>query len=369
MKILHIVRQFHPCVGGIERFTLDLCRHTRRQGHECAVLTLDRDFASGRRLPAQETVEGMEVRRVPYFGPRRYRMAPTALAYLRGYDLLHIHCVDFFVDYLAATRWLHRRPMIVSTHGGFFHSPWGSGVKRLYFHVITKLALSLADRVVCDSPQDLALFSRIAEHRCQLIENGVDYESFAHIAKRLCPGLLLHVGRTDANKHVDKLLQATALVAAERPEVRLALVGPDWLGEWPRLQRVAADLGIAERVRFVGQVEEAELHRWLAEAHFFVSASAYEGFGIAAVEAMAAGTAPILNDIPAFRYLTQGGTCGLLADFDHPAAAAATIARALAMPPASYEDLANRARAAASRYSWLAVGEKFLTLYADVLRR
>ncbi|MHB1005633.1 MAG: glycosyltransferase family 4 protein [Chloroflexota bacterium] len=366
MKILHVVRQFHPCVGGIERFTLDLCRFTLSRGHTCEVLTLNRDFATGRRLAPRDEVDGIAIRRVPYFGPNRYRMAPAALAQLGDCDLVHVHCVDFFVDFLSLTKPIHRRPLLLSTHGGFFHSAWGRGIKQAFFRAVTPLSLRAVDRVVCDSPQDFDLFSRIARNKCQLIEDGVDYESFASVRKRLRPGLLVHVGRTDANKRLALLIRTFALVARRHPEARLALVGPDWLGEWARLRQVALDEDIADRVEFVGRVEEQELKRWLAEAHFFVSASAYEGFGIAAVEAMATGTVPILSDIVAFRHLTQGGTCGKLADFDNPAEAAEAILRALAMSPGCYEELSIRAREAASRYSWQVVGEKFLSLYSDL---
>ncbi len=367
MKILHVVRQFHPAVGGIERLTLDLCRYLRAQGHECSVLTLNRDFASGNLLPASEVVAGIPVRRLPFLGPKRYRLAPATLANLGGCDLIHIHAVDSFVDYLALTRFLHRRPIVLSTHGGFFHSPWGSGLKRLYFRTATRLALSQVDRVVCDSPQDLALFTTIAPRKCQLIENGIDYDSFAQVHKRLRRGLIVYVGRTDANKRLDKLIEAFAVVARARPEARLALVGPDWLGEWPRLRQIADASAVAERVAFVGRVSDEQLRDWLAEAHFFASASVYEGFGIATVEAMATGTVPVLNDIPAFRHLTDDGRCGLLVDFDDPAAAGRAIVDALAMPTSRYEDLSAKVKQAASAYGWQVVGQKFLAVYRDVL--
>ncbi|MCL5111005.1 MAG: glycosyltransferase family 4 protein [Chloroflexi bacterium] len=367
MKILHVVRQFYPCVGGVEKFTLDLCRYSQAAGHEVAVLTLNRDFASGSRLPDRDEVNGLTVHRVPYFGPNRYKMAPAVLRHLAGYDLLHVHCLDFFVDYLALTKPLHRRPLVLSTHGGFFHSSWGRGLKDVYFRTITRLALRAVDRIVCDSPQDLDLFRRLAPDKCLLINNGVDYDNFVTVRKRLRPGLLVYVGRTDANKRIDRLIEATARLTRSRPGVRLALVGPDWLGEWPRLRQLAAELGIGDKVDFVGQVAEDGLRSWLAEAHFFVSASVYEGFGIAAVEAMATGTVPLLNDIPAFRHLTDEGTAGLLVDFSDPERAAQAIDSALAMPIARYEEIANRAREAASRYGWRAVVGRFLSVYQEVL--
>ncbi|MHB1133065.1 MAG: glycosyltransferase family 4 protein [Chloroflexota bacterium] len=367
MKILHIARQFHPCVGGVERFTLDLCRYTQRAGHQVGVLTLNRDFASQASLPSADTVEGIAVRRLPFWGPRRYRVAPAAPCHLGNWDVVHIHCVDSFVDYLALTRFWHRKPLVLSTHGGFFHSAWGRGIKRAYFRLVTPRAIRAMSRVICDSRQDLELFGPLAPETTTLIENGVDYERFSAVRKRMIPGLLVHVGRTDANKRIDRLITTLALLARERPEARLALVGPDWLGEWPRLRRVAEESGVSDRVQFVGQVEEGELRRWLAEAHFFVSASAYEGFGIAAVEAMATGTVPVLNDIPAFQHLSESGSAGLLVRFDDPPQAAAALGAALTMPVARYEEISARARAAAAKYAWEQVVNRYLAVYEEAL--
>lgn len=366
MRILHVVRQFHPSIGGVERFTLDLCRYTLRQGHECGVVTLNRDFSSGAVYPAYEEYDGIPIWRVPFFGPRRYRMAPGVLRHLRGFDLLHIHCIDFFVDYLSLSKPLHRRPMVVSTHGGFFHSAWGGGLKKLYFETITRTALRAVDRVVCDSRQDLALFERIAPRKCELIENGIDYASFATVTKRVRPGLLLYLGRTDANKRLPRLVETFARVASENAQAELALVGPDWYGEWPRLQRLVAERGIKGRVHFVGPVSDAEVRRWLAEAHFFVSASAYEGFGIAAVEAMATGTVPLLSDITAFRNILTTPGAGILVNFEDPDAAARQILEALSLPTSAYEEMSATARQAARRYSWDEVGAQFLDLYRRV---
>ncbi len=367
MRILHVVRQFHPSVGGVERFTLDLCRETREAGHEVAVLTFDRDFASGEQFPAFSQIDGIPVQRVPYFGPRRYRVAPTVLRHLGMGDLLHVHCVDSFIDLLALTQRWHRKPIVLSTHGGFFHSSWGVGIKKLFFRLITPRSLAATSVIVCDSRQDMEVFSPLAPDKCVLIEDAIDFRKFSSITRTPQAGRLLYVGRTDANKRLDQLLTVFALVQQQRPESRLQLVGPDWLGQWPALKRQAGQLGIDQYVEFAGRVSEEELMRRLGEAQFFVSASSYEGFGLSVAEAMAAGVPPLLNDIDAFRNLTANGRGGVLIDYDQPQLAAGRLLQLMALAHTDYDRLAQQARQTASRYSWQETIGRFIEVYERAL--
>ena len=148
MRILHVVRQFYPCVGGIEKYTLDLCRELISRGHVSDVVTLNRTFASKALLPPTDRYQEINIFRVPYFGPNRYKLAPGVLRFTKGYDLIHVHAIDFFVDFLALTKVWHRKPLVVSTHGGFFHSRWGWGFKKVFFNTVTRLSVKAADRVI-----------------------------------------------------------------------------------------------------------------------------------------------------------------------------------------------------------------------------
>ena len=71
MRILHVVRQFHPAVGGLENMVLSLARAQRDAGLDVEVLTLNRRFQDmGTILPAEDRVDDIPVRRIPFFGPR-----------------------------------------------------------------------------------------------------------------------------------------------------------------------------------------------------------------------------------------------------------------------------------------------------------
>src|SRR5215207_5886115 len=93
LRVVHVVRQFHPGIGGIENFVEQLATRQAAAGHRVRVATLDRIFddPAERRLPAREEHRGVEVVRLPFTGSRRYPLAPRALAAVRGADLIHVH--------------------------------------------------------------------------------------------------------------------------------------------------------------------------------------------------------------------------------------------------------------------------------------
>src|SRR5438552_1433230 len=84
-------------------------------GHVVRVVTLNRRFDAppGEGLVARETMAGIEVVRVPYFGSRRYPVAGSVIKHIKDADIVHVHGLDFFFDYLALTALWHRRKLVV----------------------------------------------------------------------------------------------------------------------------------------------------------------------------------------------------------------------------------------------------------------
>ncbi|NJO84749.1 MAG: glycosyltransferase family 4 protein [Blastochloris sp.] len=176
------------------------------------------------------------VYRLPHLGIRRYPIAPAVLSLVSAYDVVHIHAIDFFVDFLVATRRLHRRPIIVNTHGGIFHTRWLLPIKKLFFQTITRQTLRGTAAIVCDSQHDYALFRAIAPaHRLHIIANGIDIEPFLAIEKRIQPGLLLGIGRIVENKRVADIIDLLPALAAHIPDVRLVWIGADQEHQTPAL--------------------------------------------------------------------------------------------------------------------------------------
>lgn len=368
MKILQVVRQYLPGTGGMETYVANLCRQLRDRGHQTDVATLDRLFKSGEPLPAYEEIDGTRVIRLPFSGTARYFVAPRLLQLLPRYDLVHVHGVDFFAELLGSLRKMHNVPVVLSTHGGFFHTPWLLPLKKAWFQTVTRLSLRGIDRVIASSPQDRELFKRICDD-VSLVENGIDFATFSAVNKEGDGETLLFIGRLSKNKRVDRLIRATVALRRERPRAKLVIVGPDWEGLQDELVQLAAGLGQGEAVNFTGTLPEPEMLKRLAEARLFVSASEYEAFGLSAVEAMASGTVPVLNRITAFNDMIRDGENGFLTDFADPETAAKVLEAALGLPEEELREIGGRARQTAARHDWRKVAGYIEAVYEEAAGR
>ncbi len=117
----------------------------------------------------------------------------------------------------------------------------------------------------------------------------------------LCPDrgdgrFLLFLGRIHAKKGCDLLIEAFARVQALDPELHLVIAGPDQGGLQPKLAALAAQSGIAHRVHWTGMLTGGTKEAAIAAADAFILPSHQENFGIAVVEALAAGRPVLLSD-------------------------------------------------------------------------
>jgi alpha-1,3-mannosyltransferase len=370
MQIVQVHRQFSPSTGGIENVVYGLSRALQQQGQRCDIATLRYIFSTGETCAPTAQIDGLAVYRFPHLGIRRYPIAPAVLSMVGAYDVVHIHAIDFFVDFLVATRALHRKPLIVSTHGGIFHTRWMLPLKKLFFQTITRLSLRGAAAVVCDSQHDYNLFRPIVPaHRLHIIANGIAMQPLLAIEKRMQPGLLLGIGRIVENKRVAELIDLLPALAAEVPHARLVWVGADQEQRRDSLLERAQRLGVAERVHFAGQVSDVEMHDLLAQAHLFVSASSYEAFGITTIEAMGSGTVPVVTPVGVHPEVVNEGQTGFLWRLENQAQAVAQLKHALRLDLAQVQQMGQAARQVARRYAWESVVQSYLNLYQQVYER
>ena len=343
-----------------------LSRRLLRLGYNCDVLTLNRCFDSDTTLPGEELVEGIRVYRIPYWGIKRLFIAPGVLQYLRAYDLVHVHNIDFFSEFLVMTKPLHRKPVVVSTHGGFFHTSRLAFLKKVYFRTLTPLFLNHANQVIASSTHDYDIFAPLVPH-IKLIEYSVDFGHLLNVIKDIEPGLMLYVGRLAENKQVGNLIRCLAQVRKAVPYAHLALVGPDFDNVTGYLLTLARDLGVADAITVTGRVPDDELAAWMARAHIFVSASEYEAFGISVLEAMSTGTVPVVNPLKSFRHFIQHGQNGFFTDFSNPDQSARTVTEVLRMGHEEIRTLGQQAKAKAIRYDWENAIERYSNLYRQVV--
>ena len=339
----------------------------QQNGHTVQVATLRLLFSSGTMAPAESVEAGLQVRRMRHWGPRRYPVAPGVFGAIRGYDLVHIHAIDFFVDCLSLLRLVHRIPLVISTHGGFFHTQRARAFKEMYFKTVTRRSLSGVGAGVCVSQHDRQIFSRIVpQQRIRVIENGANIDGLWSLKKKPEPGLVLGVARLAENKRVHKVLEAMAALRHRYPQLRLEWVGADFSGLRTSLERRVIELGLSGRVCFHGAVSREELYRLLERAHLFVSASAYEGFGLSTIEAMSAATVVVVTAVGVHPEVVQDGVSGFLVD-QEAARLSAQMERALSLPGEKLAAIGEQAREATRRFSWSRIAPQYEQLYREVL--
>ncbi len=368
MFIVHVVRQFYPGVGGLENVVLELASAQAHAGNRVRVVTLNRLFHDPKQstLPAIEKFNGIEILRIPYFGSSRYPIAPSVLRHIAGADVVHVHAIDFFFDYLAWTKPIHGRKLIASTHGGFFHTAYAASLKSLWFATVTRLSMKFYSGVAAVSPSDFERFRAIRPKGMACIENGVNVSKFNDASARRFQKSVLWIGRFAKNKRLDRLIAFAQALLARDPEWQFTIAGrPGDL--------TANDIGTlvkavlqSDAITVVTSPSDATLKSLIGNSSFIASSSEYEGFGLTAVEGMSAGLLPLLSDIPPFRLLVARTGLGMVLDYSQPDAAARHLLKNLPGIVSEYKERRAACMRAAAGFDWQHVAQEYAALYGAV---
>jgi glycosyltransferase involved in cell wall biosynthesis len=338
---------FRAVRGGLEAHASALTKQLAGQGLRVVVLTAQR----GIKRSMVERHDDCWVITYPAWTISSMSISPrlvlAAIRSRRSDRLMHVHGYHS----TAALALLGRRAPTVFTphyHGRHGHS-WLADLLHVPYYGLNRWLLRRPDAIICVSEAErLALigdFPAVAD-RVTVIPNGIDAAAIRR-ANPLPgqPPTVLCVGRLEPYKRIDTVLRAFCDVPAP---AQLVIVGDGT--QRADLARLTLTLGLAERVRLVGSLDDATLHRWLRTARVFVSMSEREAFGMAPVEAACGGARIILSDIPAHREIADEflRRCVTVVTDHSTAAIAAEIRRQLAAPwskgceAPDWQDIATR---------------------------
>ncbi len=281
----------------------------KKKGIQTEVVCLNKCSGSKKKLKKTETIHGIKVTRIPFIDLKMYKIALKVSEHLKDFDLIHVHGIGFFSDYIISKRNEHKKPVVISTHGGIFHTNKKSLLKKFYHNYWLNYYLKKADKIIADSKNDFEQFKKISDNVI-LIQNAVDTKKFEFKGKKNF-NKCVFIGRISKNKRIDLLIDRFS----ETQGKTLEIIGEDFDKLRKELEKKIKEKKLEKRIFFRGKISEKELIKKVKQSGFHLSASEYEGFGMAVIESIASGTIPVLNNIKAFRELIKNKKNGYLIDY------------------------------------------------------
>lgn len=302
LRLLHVVPTYYPAVryGGPIRSVHALCASLVRRGHKVCVYTtnVDGDANSDVTLGEPVDMDGVMIRYFPVPALRRLFWSPSLAQRLRktihAFDLVHLHSIFLWPTYVAArTAKRAAVPYVMSPRGmlvndvirGKSHlakSAWIALVERRSF----AQAAGLHVTAEIEGTEARALDLKLPEIFC--VPNGVRWpDRHQPLSEGPFAGMrrpyALFLSRINHKKGLDRLIRAWKWV----PELELIIAGNDEEDYLPELRALAQNEGVANRLQFVGPVNDE--HKWglYESAEMFILPSYSENFGNVVAEAMA----------------------------------------------------------------------------------
>ncbi|MEJ2267192.1 MAG: glycosyltransferase [Anaerolineales bacterium] len=328
MKILHLYKDYYPVLGGIEGHIQSLAEAQAAAGHQVTVLVTNPD---GQR--AEEELNGVRVVRLPRLATAM--STPLTLAfipYLRKENpqITHLH-FPYPVAELSQLVAGRGHPYVITYHSDVIR-PAQQIFLRFYRPILWRV-LRGARRILVGSPSYLKTspFLAAVANRCVIVPFGIDPRPFVEASPRYPEGnrpRLFFLGRHRYYKGIEILLQAMTQIEAD------LWIGGDgeMRGKWMAL---TADLGLADRVRFFGDIPKSEVPGLYASVDLFVLPSTLraEAFGAVLLEAMAAGLPCVTTELgTGTSFIVQDGMTGLVVPPREPNALAGAMRRLLEDP-------------------------------------
>jgi glycosyltransferase involved in cell wall biosynthesis len=383
LRILHVVPTYYPAVryGGPIRSVHALAAALSRRGHDVHVYTTNIDGPDDLNVPTDRPVllDGVAVHYFRVRALRRLYWAPALGQCLRAliheFDVVHLHSVFLWPTWAAARIAAAAGVPYIMTPRGMLvrdlirrKSTWA---KTAWLQLIERHSLAHAAGVhvtaQLEATELRALGLQMPEISC--IPNGVEVPAeSAGMPRSAVSGLpdryVLFLSRISWKKGLDRLLTAWQWV----PELPLVIAGNDEENYLPKLQAMARELGIADRVHFVGAASDAEKWALYAAAELFVLPSYSENFGNVVAEAMAMGCPVIVTPEVGIAALVDEAGAGIVSGGD-PAQLAAAITM-LVLDGSMRRECGRRGRELVrTRLSWSGVAAQTEKLYLQIRAR
>jgi len=313
LKIAHIICAFHPYSGGMGNVCFEQAKGLVKLGHEVVVFTPQYK----KNTPLIEYYRGFKVQRLkPFFKFGNAAFLPTLSKKLKEFDIIHLHWPFAGAGELITLNKSLSPKLIVQYHMDLIDNKIRGFIFSLYNILFNKIFIKSGQKILVSSLSYLKV-SRIKKYYQEFKDKfvispfGVEQNRFFPKDKNkkllLKHGIkdngkvILFVGGLDRAhyfKGVEVLIKAIADKDLISSAIKLIVVGQGGLRKG--YEKLAKDLGVSNKVIFVGKVSDKDLPEYYNLCDIFVlpSTSRSEAFGLVSLEAMACAKPIIVSDLP-----------------------------------------------------------------------
>lgn len=388
LRILMHCVYFPPEVGGLESHVFHLARALVRMGHRVDVVT----SRSTPGAPAREEMDGVRVHRTWFPGKNPLGWTLHALGSIpatrrlaREADVIHAQA---FASVLPCTRAraVSGAPLVVTWHTSHFLMRAETG----WWRPVFRRMLRSADYNLAASREIAGVGEGLApDVRVEALTNGVDTERFRPVPPRAGiregwaprdggagasgtagdaagarPRIILVPRRLHPKNGVEYAVRALPLIL-DAVDVAMVVVGDG--PERPRLEALARELGVSDRIRFLGTRPNEEMPTLLSSGEVAVIPSLMEATSVAALECMSCQLPVAASAVGGLPEIVDESVGALFPPAD-PAALARTVVEMLADPELAERGRRGRARVEAS-WSNDRLARRHLEIYRALVRR
>ena len=338
----------------METIVQRLCANLVEMGNSVHVLTTD----PTRSLPRRQTIDGIIVERFPSLAPSGTAyFSPSLGSFLRknrtSYDIINVHGYHSLIALHTAMACKRDNLVIHSYYHGSGKTALTNALLRAY-KPFGKWVINSASRVISLSKYERGLLMRdfgITQEKVAIVSPGLDSFFYPEVARDTYS--VLTVARLEKYKGVEEVVRSLPYLG---PRYHLTIVGRGTYG--PQIRELVHSLGLNSRVEIYDSLPREILNKKFSEAGVFVLLSRSESFGIAVMEALAAGTPCVVLNSAALSEWVDNENCFGIDSPPHPRDVAHLISES-----------AGRRIHGEKFKSWMKMAEEVVEQYNAVLSK
>lgn len=367
MKILQVATLVSPdgAYGGPVRVAENQITALNQLGHDAVLAAGTRGFAEipdhvgdapAKLFPARTLIPGFGFAGLQSRGLQAY-----VRRHGRDFDVAHVHVARDLVT-LPAARELMRLgvPVVLQTHGMIL--PKSDAITRFVDANWTIPVLLSAREVFTLTPAEHTALTQLTAERARLryLPNGVPMRAFRGAADR--SNQVLFLARLHERKRPLDFVEAAHRVLGTGVDAEFILAGPNE-GEGPTVERRIAELGIGNRVRWIGAIEPNQTNALIENAAVYVLPAVREVFPMSVLEALSSGTPTIITADNGLAETLHESGAGIVVPADNPVAIAEAVTELFASESARESLGASAFAAASTQFAMEAVAQMLIDRY------